>query len=82
MAPPGRNAATGMNLGHDEERLLAVVRAEGKVSTIMGMKATGRSRQTVVTKLARLEKMGLLVWKGAGRNDPRGHYVLRTEGGN
>ena len=79
---PGRKAATGMNLGHDEERLLAVARAEGKVSTIMGMKATGRSRQTVVTKLAWLEKMGLLAWKGAGRNDPRGHYVPKKEGGN
>jgi predicted HTH transcriptional regulator len=75
-----RNAA-GPKVRHpgmpdaDEEKLLAVAKAEGRITTKTGTRVTGRKRPAVSRKLARLERMGLLKWIGASRNDPTGYYA-------
>ena len=75
-----RNAA-GPKVRHpgmpdaDEEKLLAVAKAEGRITTKTGTRVTGRKRPAVSRKLARLERMGLLRWIGASRNDPTGYYA-------
>lgn len=62
------------------QQLLMLARAEGRISTGQGMEATGLSRPAVIRKLAALQGLGLLEWRGSAPNDPTGHYVPTTGG--
>lgn len=73
-AAAAATAATAA-LDPDEQKLLAIATSEGRVTTGVGMEATGRSRPTVIRKLAHLQELGLLVWKGSSPKDPTGHFV-------
>jgi ATP-dependent DNA helicase RecG len=75
--PPGE-----AELDPDEGMILELTRARGRITTREAMQATGRSRPAVRRKLSRLQKLGLLSFKGSRPSDPTGYYIVIGEKNN
>jgi ATP-dependent DNA helicase RecG len=73
--PKAAEVAARDELDMDEQKILSIAQAEGRITTREAMEATGRSRPTVLRKLTRLQAIGLLTFRGVSQKDPTGHYV-------